>query len=157
MASKKVKYASMAGVGLMTMSLMACANETEKPTTLGDSMTQNGIQKIENSSVADKCKEYELQKDGSYKCESDGSSNSGGGLAFVPFWFFNGNTYNSHNSMTSSSDYKKNNLVSGTNLSKSKSTQTNATQNKSSKSGTKSSGSKSGGFGSGGRGSSGGS
>ena len=148
----------MAGVGLMTMSLMACANETEKPTTLGDSMTQNGIQKIENSPVANKCKEYELQKDGSYKCESDGSSSSGGGVAFIPFWFFNGNTYSSHNAMTSSADYKKNNLVSGTSLAKTKSsTNTNATKNNSSKSGSNSSGSKSGGFGSGGRGSSGGS
>lgn len=152
-----MKYASLAGIGLMSMSLVACANETEKPVTLGDSMTQNGIQKIEDSPVADKCKEYELQKDGSYKCDNtDDSGGSGGSGVSSAMWFFNGMLFNSHNQMTSSSDYKANNLVSGTKTTTSSKSNPNGTKSNSSKSGTTSS-SKSGGFGSGGRGSSGGS
>lgn len=164
LASKKMKYASLAGVGLMSMSLVACANESDKPITLGDSMTQNGIQKIENSPVKDKCRGYELQKDGSYKCEPvDDSGGSGGGSSgsgvSSAMWFFNGMMFGSHNQMTSSSNYKANNLVSGTKTTSSKSTpdgnKSNNSKSNSSKSGTSSG--KSSGFGSGGRGSSGGS
>lgn len=156
MASKKMKYASLAGAGLLTIGLVGCASEPQQSMTLGDKMNQSGVQKIENSSVANKCKEYELQKDGSYKCESDGSGGgSNGGMAFIPFWFFNGHTYSSHNAMTSSSDYKANNLVSGTKNSFSKVNSSKSSTSSSSKSGSSSS--KSGGFGSGGRGSSGGS
>lgn len=160
MASKKMKYASLAGAGLLTMGLVGCASEPQQPLTLGDKMNQSGVQKIENSPVANKCKEYELQKDGSYKCEGNGNSGSNGGVAFVPFWFFNGHTYSTHNAMTSSSDYKSNNLISGTKNSFSKAnsnSKSNTNSSKTNLSKTGSSSSKSGGFGSGGRGTSGGS
>ncbi|MFJ7982323.1 hypothetical protein ACIQ1D_18855 [Lysinibacillus xylanilyticus] len=164
MTSKKMKYASLAGAGLLTLSLVGCASEPEKPLTLGDKMSQSGVQKIENSSVAEKCKEYELQKDGSYKCEpikSSGGSSGGSGFSSA-LWFFNGMMFGSHNAMTSSSDYKANNLVSGTKNSFSKvnsATNSNSKTSSSSSSSksSSSSSSKSGGFGSGGRGTSGGS
>ena len=159
MASKIMRTAKMAGIGIMSMSLVACGSGTENPTTLGDSMTQNGIQKIENSPVKDKCREYELQKDGSYKCEPVNSGGSGGSGVSSAMWFFNGMLFGNHNQMTSSSDYKANNLISGTKTTSSKpkpnGNNPNSTKSNNSKSGT--SGSKSGGFGSGGRGSSGGS
>lgn len=142
----------MVGVGIMSMSLVACVSETDKPMTLGDSMTQNGIQKIEDSSVANKCREYELQKDGSYKCDT---TDGGSGVSSA-MWFFNGMLFNSHNAMTSSSDYKSNNLVSGTKTTSTKSNP-NGTKNNTNTSKSSTSGAKSGGFGSGGRGSSGGS
>ena len=155
-----MKYASLAGAGLLTMSLVGCASEPQQPLTLGDKMNQSGVQSIQNSSVANKCKDSEPQKDGSYKCEGGGGSNgSHGGTSIVPFWFFNGHTYSSHNAMTNSSDYKANNLVSGTknSFSKVNSSTSNSSKNGSNSSKSSSSSSKSGGFGSGGRGGSGGS
>lgn len=157
----------MAGVGLMTISLVACANEQEVA-VLGDSaqtqntMQQNGVQTIEQSQFAEKCEEYELQPDGSYKCDNDDDddySGSGAGM----FWFFNGHTYSSHNAMVASSDYKKNNVSTGTSTKKSSSSKDanqskNKNQVKTNKSGAgssnpkSSSGGKSSGFGGGAKG-----
>ena len=167
MVRKKMKYANIAGVGLMAISLVACASEQEVA-VLGDSeqtqkiMQQSGIQTIEQSQFYEKCKEYELQPDGSYVCDNDDDDYSSSGTGM--FWFFNGHTYSSHNAMVTSSDYKKNNLSTGTNTKKSSSSK-NATKNNSktnvntNKNGTSSnssksssSGGKSSGFGSGARG-----
>lgn len=170
MVSRKMRYASLAGVGLMTLSLVACASEEQSGAVIGDSlessMEQNGIQTINNTDnpQVKQCREYELQDDGSYMCDDDDNEGSGGVSGAGMFWFFNGHTYSSHNAMVSSSDYKKNNLKSGTKYS---SKSTDGTKNKNSKNsksnnaknssksggsnGGKSTG-KSGGFGSGARG-----
>ena len=156
----------MAGVGLMTMSLVACASEQEL-SVLEDTqqnMQQNGIQTIEQSQFAEKCEEYELQPDGSYVCDNDGDDDDDGysGSGVGMFWFFNGHTYSSHSSMVASSDYKKNNISTGTNTKKSSSSKdanknNSKTQVKTNKNGAgsnnaKSSGGKSSGFGGGARG-----
>lgn len=163
MASKKMKYASMVGIGLMTMSLMACANEESQYQTLGDSDLKTPDQTFTGGTEENKCREYELQDDGSYKCDNDGDSSGGGSsLVMLPF-FFNGQSYSSHSAMVASSDYKKNNLVSGTKYKSSNSKDSNKsksnTQVKTNKSGAgsnnaKSGSTKSGGFGRGGGGSS---
>ena len=158
MTSRKMKYASIASIGFMTLSLGACANDTQQYQTLGDS----GLKTVEQSKFKDQCKEPELQKDGSYKCEEvatggGGTSNSGttnNSTSIIPFWLFNGQRYDSHSAMVASSDYKKNNLASGTKYTNSKA---NASKSGSKSNGSKGSTGKSGGFGSGGRGTSGGS
>lgn len=167
MVSRKMKYVSIASIGLMTLSLGACASNTQEYRTMGDS----GLKTVEQSKYKDQCKEPELQKDGSYKCEEEVVNGGGaGGVAtggantnhsstsIIPFWLFNGQRYDSQSAMVASSDYKKNNLVNGT---KYKNTKTDArkSNNSKSKSSSKSSSGKSSssGFGSGGRGTSGGS
>ena len=121
MVSKKMKYASIAGIGLMSMGLVACANPDEQQGYIGDSfetqqaMQSNGIQTIEQTQFAEKCEEYELQPDGSYMCETDDDNDSGGGVAGM-FWFFNGHTYTSQSAMVNSSDYKSKNLKTGTSI-----------------------------------------
>ena len=132
---KRKKMVTITGLSVLALTLAGC----------GANGTNNALASAKNSSYGKDCKKWTQSEDGSEKCTDKSSRYSNQ-------HFFNGAMYASLASMQNSSDYKANNLKTGTskvNLSKSASS-SSAVKGSSTNSGKS-------GFGSGGRGGSSGS
>lgn len=136
---KRKKMATITGLSVLALTLSGCG-------TSGGG-TSNAFASAKNSSYGKDCKQWVKSEDGSEQCTDKSSK-------YASQHFFNGAMYSNLAAMKSSSDYKTNNLKTGTNkvnLSKSGSSSSSAAVKGSSTTSGKS------GFGSGGRGGSSGS
>ncbi|MBG9693244.1 hypothetical protein ABD91_21130 [Lysinibacillus sphaericus] len=134
---KRKKMVTITGLSVLALTLAGC----------GSSGTNNALASAKNSSYGKDCKQWTQSEDGSEKCTDKSSRYSNQ-------HFFNGAMYSSLSNMQKSSDYKTNNLKTGTgkvNLNKSGSSSSSSAV----KGGSTSTGKS--GFGSGGRGGSSGS